>query len=109
MVAVPVRTSYRENRILSRILEHFPMKPGERVRLRQVGINPLFLLPAGRGYFRYSGSLTTPPCTEPVLWYVMSEPLDISPEQLQRIALAVGMNARPVQPLNGRMVQASGR
>ncbi|MBK1716924.1 carbonic anhydrase [Thiocystis violacea] len=106
MVAVPLRTGPRENRILSRILDYFPMKPGERVRHRQVGINPLFLIPVDRGYFRYTGSLTTPPCDEPVLWYVINEPLVISVEQLERITRAVGVNTRPVQPLNGRVVHA---
>lgn len=109
MVAVPMRTGPRENRILSRILDYFPMRPGERVRHRQVGVNPLFLIPAERGYFRYNGSVTTPPCSEPALWYVMNEPLVISPEQLERIASAVGSNQRPLQPLNGRVVHAMGR
>lgn len=109
IVAVPLQTGDRENRILSRILDYFPMRAGERVRHRQVGINPLFLLPTDRGYFRYTGSLTAPPCTEPVLWYVLKEPLVISPAQLQRMREAVGYNARPVQPLNGRIVDAMGR
>ncbi|MBK1723405.1 carbonic anhydrase [Thiocystis violacea] len=109
VVAVPLQTGDRENRILSRILDYFPMTAGERVRHRQVGINPLFLLPSGRGYYRYTGSLTAPPCTEPVLWYVMSDPLIISPDQLRRISEAIGFNARPVQPLNGRVVNVMGR
>ncbi|NEV63287.1 carbonic anhydrase family protein [Thiorhodococcus minor] len=104
IVAVPLKAGRRENRILSRILEHFPMRAGERVRHRQVGINPLFLLPSGRSYYRYEGSLTTPPCTESALWYVLSEPLIISPAQLERIREAIGFNARPAQPLNGRVV-----
>ncbi len=109
MVAVPLQTGNRENLILSRILDYLPMRPGERVRQRQVGINPVFLLPAGRGYYRYTGSLTTPPCTESVLWYVLNEPLVISSAQLERIAQAVGANARPVQPINGRTVYAMRR
>jgi carbonic anhydrase len=104
VVAVPLRAGDRENRILDRILEHFPMQPGERVRQRQVGINPLFLLPVDRSYYRYTGSLVTPPCTEPVLWFVFREPLEVSADQIQRIARATGANARPVQPLNGRPV-----
>ena len=66
MVAVPLRSGGRENRILSRILDDLPSRPGERVHRRQVGINPLFLLPAQRSYFQYLGSLTVPPCTVPV-------------------------------------------
>lgn len=104
IVAVPIRIGERENRMLSRILDYLPMRGGERVRQRQVGINPIFLLPTDRSYYRYSGSLATPPCTEPVLWFVMREPLEVSHWQIQRIAQAVGTNARPVQPLNGRPV-----
>ncbi len=90
--------------MLSRILEYLPMHSGERVRQRQVGINPIFLLPSDRSYFRYTGSLAMPPCTESVLWLVMREPLEVSRWQIQRIAQAVGPNARPLQPLNGRPV-----
>ncbi len=104
VVAVPLRAGERENRILDRILEYLPTQPGERVRQRQVGINPLFLLPVDRSYYRYTGSLVTPPCTEPVLWFVFREPLEVSAEQIQRIARATGTNARPIQPLNGRPV-----
>ncbi|NEX22214.1 carbonic anhydrase family protein [Thiorhodococcus mannitoliphagus] len=109
IVAVPLKTGQRENRILSRILDYFPMKAGERVRHRQVGINPLFLLPSGRGYYRYEGSLTIPPCEESVLWYVMREPLIISSGQLERMREAIGFNARPLQALNGREVKVMGR
>jgi carbonic anhydrase len=104
IVAVPLAAGERENRILDRILEYLPTRPGERVRQRQVGINPLFLLPVDRSYYRYTGSLVTPPCTEPVLWFVFREPLEVSADQIQRIAAATGTNARPIQPLNGRPV-----
>ncbi|NCA69777.1 MAG: carbonic anhydrase family protein [Sphingobacteriia bacterium] len=103
-VAIPLRVGERENLILERILEYLPMRPGERVRQRQVGINPLFLVPTDRSYFRYTGSLTTPPCSEPVVWLVFRDALEVSAAQIQRIAMATGMNARPLQPLNGRPV-----
>jgi len=104
VVAVPLRSSGRENRILTRVLDHLPSQPGERVNYRQVGINPLFLLPSRRGYFRYTGSASTPPCEEPVIWYVLYEPLDVTKNQLRRLAELIGSNARPVQPLNDREV-----
>lgn len=109
IVAVPLRAGVRPNSILTRIAEHLPSAPGEAARHRHVGINPVFLLPRERSYFRYQGSLDTPPCTEPVLWYVLAEPLEVDANYLRRIAQVVGPNARSIQPTNGRPVQAAFR
>ncbi len=65
------------------------------------------LLPTDRRYFTYMGSLTTPPCTEGVLWLVMKQPVQLSVEQLGIFARMYPMNARPVQPLAGRMIKES--
>jgi carbonic anhydrase len=48
------------------------------------------------------GSLTTPPCTENVTWYVLKTPIQLSADEIARFARLYPMNARPVQPLNGR-------
>ncbi len=57
------------------------------------------------GYYRYDGSKTTPPCDEPVDWYVMSQPKTISPEQVDGLlALSGGPNNRPVQPTGDRVI-----
>ncbi len=62
------------------------------------------LLPTGRLTYRYEGSLTTPPCTEGVHWFVMKQPVFLSASQIAAITAAYDGNARPVQPLNGRRV-----
>ena len=67
--------------------------------------DPGTLLPEGRGYFRYRGSLTTPPCSEVVSWVVMTESISVSQAQVDAFAALYPMNARPVQPLNGREIQ----
>jgi carbonic anhydrase len=64
-------------------------------------------LPPQPGYYRYEGSLTSPPCTEGVLWIVMRQPLELSAAQLARLRQLVPGPGRPVQPLNGRRVLES--
>ncbi len=69
------------------------------------------LVPADPAHYRYDGSTTTPPCVEPVDWYVLRERRTVSPEQVDRLReLHGGVNARPVQPLGDRrIVLARGR
>lgn len=108
IVAVPVRAGLRFNSILARIVDYLPMTPGGRTTLDHVGVNPVFLLPTDRDYFTYMGSLGSPPCSEPVLWFVLAHPIEIDLELIRTIARATGENARPVQPLNGRSVHFAG-
>lgn len=58
----------------------------------------------GGGKYGYTGSLTTPPCDEGVSWFVMAERLTVSTEQVGRYVELLGMNARPIQPLNDRQI-----
>ena len=79
--------------------------PAEKTDVRDVGvaINAMELLPAVHTTFRYSGSLTTPPCTENVNWLLMTTPVGLSEEQLRLLdSLFEGGNNRPVQPINAR-------
>ena len=63
------------------------------------------LLPKNKTYWRFSGSLTTPPCSEGVTWIVLKHPLTLSSAQLAKFSHAMHHdNNRPVQPLNGRVV-----
>jgi carbonic anhydrase len=63
-------------------------------------------LPEGSGYLRYAGSLTTPPCSEIVSWVVMTAPVSVSQAQVDAFAARYSMNARPVQPLHGRVIRS---
>ena len=59
--------------------------------------NPGNFLPANRAYYRYEGSLTTPPCTEGVHWVVLKDPITVSSEDLAQFHERIHFNARPVQ------------
>jgi carbonic anhydrase len=88
------------------VWNHLPLERGEVVQAT-VEFDPTALLPADRRYYTYMGSLTTPPCTEGVLWIVMQQPITVSPEQRRIFARLHPMNARPIQPLGGRLIKQS--
>ncbi|HUL80886.1 MAG TPA: carbonic anhydrase family protein [Gammaproteobacteria bacterium] len=73
-----------------------------------VTIDASKLLPASKAYYKYSGSLTTPPCTEGVTWFVLKSPTTVSAGEIDRFAKLYLRNARPVQPLNGREIDTGG-
>lgn len=73
-------------------------------------INARDLLPENAAYFRYTGSLTTPPCTENVKWMVLQTPVRFSESQIAKLHRIIGENARPAQPRNSRyLLQSAGR
>jgi len=69
-----------------------------------VSLNVSDLLPADRGYFTFAGSLTTPPCSEGVTWYVLKTQSSLSVEQLATFAKIYPSNARPIQPSGNREI-----
>lgn len=91
--------------VLQPVFDAMPAEAGPETPL--AGLDLYALLPASHGYFRYKGSLTTPPCGEVVTWTVFKEPIEASPEQVATFAKLFPMNARPVQPLNRRFLLQS--
>jgi carbonic anhydrase len=83
-----------------------PLEPNQELLSNDI-LNTMSLIPENRAYWTYMGSLTTPPCTENVLWMVMKQPQQISPEQIAIFARLYKNNARPVQPVNNRLVKES--
>jgi carbonic anhydrase len=63
------------------------------------------LLPVNKEYFHYMGSLTTPPCTEGVKWFVMKHPVEVSQDDLDALNKIMPNNSRPIQDPNGRLAQ----
>ena len=92
--------------IVQSVWNNLPLEKGEEVSAR-TSLDMRELLPLERGYFTYMGSLTTPPCSEGVLWMVMKTPLPISAEQIRIFARLYPMNARPIQSAGGRLIKES--
>lgn len=94
-----------ENATLQSILNNMPSTPEEKNSEAGITIDPLSLLPYNtKDYYSYAGSLTTPPCSEGVDWYVFAEPITISEAQLEQLKSFYTNNARDVQDLKGRSV-----
>lgn len=92
--------------LIQTVWANLPLEKGEALPA-QVPIDLNQLLPADRGYYTYMGSLTTPPCTEGVLWMVMRQPVALSAQQLGIFARLYPMNARPLQAGSGRIIKES--
>jgi carbonic anhydrase len=81
-----------------------PSKEGQKTALKEPH-SALEMLPAERDYYQFTGSLTTPPCSEGVLWLVIRKPATASKAQVEAFSKTMGFaNNRPVQALNARKV-----
>jgi carbonic anhydrase len=105
----------RANATIQQIWEHMPKTESkvladfshEEEEIAGVDINPAGLLPHDSAYYMYMGSVTAPPCTEGVTWYVLKTPVEISAEQIDAFGKLYPHDVRPLQPLNGRVVKES--
>ncbi|MCX7278957.1 MAG: carbonic anhydrase family protein [Burkholderiales bacterium] len=95
----------KANPLINKVWTYMPLDVGDRVRMPAGLLDLSELLPQDQRYYQFMGSLTTPPCSENVLWMVLKQPVQISPEQLRMFAQLYPHNNRPVQPLNGRVVR----
>jgi carbonic anhydrase len=86
------------------IWKNLPVTKGVERHLEHVVVDVDALLPTRRTTYRYDGSLTTPPCSESVKWFVMTTPIALSHEQIGAFTALFQGNSRPVQSLNGRVV-----
>ena len=94
-------TAGRPNPAFRTIVATMPRTKGPAVKAAH-GIDPNRLLPARRSYYRYPGSLTTPPCAETVEWFVLATPITVAADDIAAFAALYPMNARPVQKLHRR-------
>ena len=92
----------KENALIKTLWSNLPQAKDKESVVDAVKINAFELLPPEKGYYSFPGSLTTPPCTENVAWFVLKTPILLSADQIARFAKLYPMNARPVQSLNER-------
>jgi carbonic anhydrase len=97
----------KENALIKTLWSNLPQAKDKENVAAGVQVNAVGLLPQNKDYYTFKGSLTTPPCTEDVAWYVLKTPVQISAEEIARFARFYPMNARPVQPLNDRDILGS--
>ena len=102
VIAVFYTSGRKANEALERLIAIIPAA-GEQIEMA-TSISPNDLLPKNKTFFRFNGSLTTPPCSEGVRWLVMKNQLAGSTAQIERLQKVMGNNNRPVQPRNARMV-----
>ncbi len=93
-----------ENTLLQAVWDYIPCQAGSEGKPEGVMVDPRSMIPSAGKYWAYTGSLTTPPYTEGVQWFVFQPPRRVSPAQIERFTSLFGQNARLVQPLHGRVV-----
>lgn len=93
--------------VIDTVWEHIPLEEGTH-EVQGVSINASDLLPESSTYYSYEGSLTTPPCSQGVRWNILTEPIEVSEEQIETFRRWYQVNARPVQPTNGRTIEFHG-
>jgi carbonic anhydrase len=92
------------NSLIDSLWKNIPSEKEKVQDVSSVSVQAQDLLPNERGYFTYAGSLTTPPCSEGVTWYVLKNHTTISSAQVAAFAKIYSKNARPIQPTNGREI-----
>jgi carbonic anhydrase len=103
VVAILFKTG-APNPLLDTLWKNIPSEKGKTVMVSAVSVNVKDLLPSQTGYYTYTGSLTTPPCTEGVTWYILKSSATLSEEQLAAITKLYPHDNRPTQKLNHREV-----
>jgi len=94
------------NAVLATLWPHLPANAGASEKVTEM-VNPGGFLPTDRGYWTYMGSLTTPPCTEGVRWFVFEQAVSVSRVQLRAFAALFKVNTRPLRDPHGRRVEAN--
>jgi carbonic anhydrase len=106
VVAVMLQAG-KEQQLIRTLWSNLPLEQNKLIDRTDIKIDPTLLLPATRNYFTYIGSLSTPPCSEGVLWLVFKTPTQLSKEQIAGFGRIYNNNTRPIQPRNARVIKES--
>lgn len=94
------------NAVLAMLWPHLPKTAGAKATVTDM-VNPRGFLPPDQGYWTYTGSLTTPPCTEGVRWFVFENEISVSLDQIRAYTYLFRLNSRPLQDAHGRRIEAN--
>ncbi|MCP5099759.1 MAG: carbonic anhydrase family protein [Chloroflexi bacterium] len=93
-----------ENAAFAPVWAHLPAEVAEAETIDDVTVNASELIADQLTYYSYSGSFTTPPCTEGVSWFVLTAPIEMSADQISAFSHIIDDNNRPLQPLGERLL-----
>lgn len=97
----------KDNPLVRELWNDLPREKDKEELLDSIQIDVTNLLPADRGYYTFDGSLTTPPCSENVTWFVLKYPVSVSAGEIEQFSKVYRNDARPTQPLYDRVVLES--
>ncbi|PWK00857.1 carbonic anhydrase [Flavobacterium araucananum] len=107
VVAIMAKESKENSETFDFLDKYLPVKVNETIEVKDV-FNLNNVLPENQTYYTYTGSLTTPPCTEGVQWYIFKNPVDVSLKMIEDLRKIMPVNNfRNVQQLNGRVIKES--
>ena len=93
--------------LIGTLWKNIPHEKEKEATIAGATIDVTQLLPENKDYYTFKGSLTTPPCSEGVTWFVLKAPVKIADAEIAAFAKIYPLNARPVQPLNGRKIETT--
>jgi len=96
-----------ENEHLQVLLDNLPKEINKQEIRRGETLSPVMFFPGDTKFYKYTGSLTTPPCSEGVYWMIFKQPIEASAEQIQQMNEVMGDNSRPIQAINARSLLKS--
>ncbi len=104
VVSVMINEGKSSNPFFNTLVSKIPKKAKQSNDIKDAKLNAHDMLPEDKDYYRFSGSLTTPPCSEGVRWLVLKTPVEASKEELEAFSTVMGDNNRPIQPIHAREV-----